>query len=120
MECHIVATGVMAMPEAYTGDGFDVQMQTNHLSHFLLTSLLLPSLEKAASTAGEARIVNHSSAARNNPPTPFDAKYFTKAAPGGLGGDDTAARYERYHQTKLANLLFSFALDVRFCHHSHW
>jgi NAD(P)-dependent dehydrogenase (short-subunit alcohol dehydrogenase family) len=107
-----VAVGVMALKEAYTMDGFDVQMQTNHLSHFLLTSLLLPSLEKAASTAGEARIVNHSSAARNNPATPFDAKYAKKASAGDLGGDEQAARYERYHQTKLANSLFSFALDV--------
>jgi NAD(P)-dependent dehydrogenase (short-subunit alcohol dehydrogenase family) len=63
----------MGMPEAYTVDGFDVQMQTNHLSHFLLTSLLLPSLEKAASTAGEARIVNHTSVARNRPDSPFDS-----------------------------------------------
>ena len=59
--------GVMALPDQATEDGFDVQMQTNHLSHFLLTCELLPLLEKAAHDSGEARIVNHSSIARMNP-----------------------------------------------------
>jgi NAD(P)-dependent dehydrogenase (short-subunit alcohol dehydrogenase family) len=39
---------VMALPEAATKDGFEVQIQTNYLSHFLLSSLLLPALERAA------------------------------------------------------------------------
>merc|ERR1712014_557711 len=47
--------GIIAMSDVRTEDGFDVQMQVNHLSHFLLTSLLMPSLEKAAAARGEAR-----------------------------------------------------------------
>ena len=46
------------MPDEATEDGFDTQMQTNHLSHFLLTRELFPLLEKSADKHGDARIVN--------------------------------------------------------------
>lgn len=48
----------MGLPERATRDGYDVQMQTNHLGHFLLTSLLMPALEQAASGSGDARVVS--------------------------------------------------------------
>ena len=56
--------GVMAMKDIATSDGYDVQMQVNHLSHFLLTKELLPLIKLAAESKGEARIVNHTSVAR--------------------------------------------------------
>ena len=100
-------TGVMGLKEAETKDGYDVQMQTNHLSHFLLVSLLMPALERAALTFGEARIVAMTSGARNVPPTPIDVLHYQKAV-GQLGGDAGGA--ERYHQSKLANSAFIFCL----------
>ncbi|CAE7289408.1 unnamed protein product [Symbiodinium sp. CCMP2456] len=109
--------GVMALADEATKDGYDVQMQTNHLSHFLLTKELYPLLEKAAQERGDARIVNHSSGARKFPSKELDADYLGKNG-GSLGGNGNSmffggARWQRYHQTKLANAVFTLALDER-------
>lgn len=106
--------GVMALKDEATADGFDVQMQVNHLSHFLLTRELMPLLEKAAASAGDARIVNHSSIARMNPGKKLLPEYFEKNG-GRLGGDGASmffggARWVRYNQSKLANCAFTAAL----------
>ena len=106
--------GVMALPDQATKDGYDVQMQTNCLSHFLLTKNLIDLLAKS----DDARVVSHTSMARLG--GPIAARYFTKAG-GNLGGDGTAEesasfsgpRWERYHQTKLANCTFTFELKRR-------
>ena len=100
------------MPDKVTADGYEQQMQTNHLSHFLLTSLLMPALEAAAAARGEARVVNHSSAARKSPPAALGRKYFEKGSDGKFGGDGTNARQKRYQQSKLANVVFTGALQV--------
>jgi NAD(P)-dependent dehydrogenase (short-subunit alcohol dehydrogenase family) len=108
--------GVMAQPDIRTGDGYDVQMQVNHLSHFLLTSLLMPSLEEGALNRGGARIVQHSSGARRSKSREtghLEGKYFEPQAPGALGGDGIVACLERYHQSKLSNAVFAMALHRR-------
>lgn len=51
--------GVMFCPESRTEDGFEMQIGTNHLGHFLFTLLLLPKIIKSR----PARIVNVSSLA---------------------------------------------------------
>ena len=103
--------GVMALQDKATGDGYDVQMQTNVLSHFLLTKELFPLMKKSE----QARIVNHSSMARLG--GPLEPQYF-EAKGGNLGGDGTeeenmsfqGPRWQRYHQTKLANASFTYGL----------
>ena len=109
--------GVMALEDVATTDGFDVQIQTNHLSHFLLTKETFPLLEKAASLRGEARIVNHSSVARHMTRAGLEKQYFGPNG-GHLGGNSSSmlcggARWARYSQTKLANSVWTQALHAR-------
>jgi NAD(P)-dependent dehydrogenase (short-subunit alcohol dehydrogenase family) len=88
--------GVMAVPQARTADGFELQIGTNHLGHFALTGLLLPKITD--------RVVTLSSAAHRM---------------GKIGLDDlnwNRRRYRRwaaYGQSKLANLMFAFELQRR-------
>jgi len=106
--------GVMALKDQATKDGYDIQMQTNVISHFLLTKDLFPLLKKSK----EARIVNHSSMARLG--GPLKMEYFEKNG-GDLGGDEAeeetpgfrGPRWERYHQTKLANAVFTYGLKEK-------
>ena len=106
--------GIMATPDKATVDGYDIQMQTNHLSHFLLTKELFPEILAASEEYQDARIVNHSSGGRNRTPNgTLEEKYFRKNG-GNLGGDAVKILagpcFERYFQTKLANSVFTYGL----------
>jgi NAD(P)-dependent dehydrogenase (short-subunit alcohol dehydrogenase family) len=92
--------GVMALPYRRTVDGFEMQFGTNHLGHFALTGLLLPSILAAQG----ARVVTVSSGAHIGGTIDFSNL-------------DGARRYQRwgvYAQSKLANLLFAYELQRRF------
>jgi NAD(P)-dependent dehydrogenase (short-subunit alcohol dehydrogenase family) len=109
--------GVMALEDEATVDGFDVQMQTNHLSHFLLTRELWPLLERAAESSREARVVNHSSGLRMSPGKRLLGEYLERRG-GSLGGNGggvsfNGPRWIRYNQSKLANCAFTAALHHR-------
>ena len=111
--------GVMALEDRATKDGYDVQMQTNCISHFLLSKGLFPLLRNST----EARVVNHTSMARLG--APLESKYFGKNG-GNLGGNETdqengrsgGPRWERYHQTKLANCAFTYGLKQKLEQHN--
>ncbi|CAN5729963.1 oxidoreductase [soil metagenome] len=91
--------GVMALPERRTADGFEMQFGTNHLGHFALTGLLLPTL-----LAAEApRVVTMSSGAHKIGRMHWDDLMFERGY----------RRWLVYGQSKLANLLFTFGLDRR-------
>jgi NAD(P)-dependent dehydrogenase (short-subunit alcohol dehydrogenase family) len=91
--------GVMAPPRRRTADGFELQFGTNHLGHFLLTTLLLDLMEGRE----DARVVTLSSTAHKMGRISFD----------NLGGDRRYFRWNAYGQSKLANLLFALELDRR-------
>ncbi len=90
--------GIMQTPQTATRDGFELQLGTNHLGHFLLTGLLLGQVE-----AANGRVVVVSSIAHRMGRIHQDDLMLES------GYDPTVA----YCQSKLANLLFAFELDRR-------
>ncbi|XP_076261461.1 retinol dehydrogenase 11-like [Rhynchophorus ferrugineus] len=92
--------GVMMCPEGKTEDGFETQLGTNYLGHFLLTLLLLPKIRQSSA----ARIVNVSSVAHERGSIDFDDLNSQKKP---------YSAYAAYTQSKLANVLFTKELDRR-------
>jgi NAD(P)-dependent dehydrogenase (short-subunit alcohol dehydrogenase family) len=90
--------GIMAVPKATTQDGFESQLGTNHLGHFALTGLLLPTLL----ASDEPRVVTVSSNAHNMGRMDFDDLFFEHRR---------YSRWRAYGQSKLANLLFTSELQ---------
>lgn len=91
--------GVMALPYGTTADGFETQFGVNHLGHFALTGLLLPTL---LDTAG-ARVVNVSSMAHSMANIDLD----------DLNSTRNYRRWTAYGRSKTANLLFTHELARR-------
>jgi NAD(P)-dependent dehydrogenase (short-subunit alcohol dehydrogenase family) len=93
--------GVMATPLERTSDGFELQFGTNHLGHFLLTKLLMPSLLRADSP----RIVNLTSNGHAISDVIWDDPNYRERP---------YTDWESYGQSKTANVLFTVELQRRF------
>lgn len=91
--------GLFPPKQHLTQDGFEMQIGVNHLSHFLLTNLLLDRLKESA----PARIVTVSSALHKRGEIDFDS----------FRGFDPYSAQTAYNQSKLANALFAVELAKR-------
>lgn len=101
LDAVIANAGVMALPTRQVAHGWELQLFTNHVGHFLLVTGLLEQL------APTGRVVMLSSGAHNMAPR------------GGVDFDDLGAErsyqpWTAYGQSKLANLLFAKELSRRF------
>ncbi|PNP45306.1 hypothetical protein TGAMA5MH_03030 [Trichoderma gamsii] len=100
--------GIMGVPYSVTVDGYKIQLQTNYLSHWLLTYHLLPLLQSSARSnpEGTVRLVNLTS----------DGHSFTPS--DGIRFEDIGLEKEgamtRYGQSKLANILHTTQLNKRY------
>jgi NAD(P)-dependent dehydrogenase (short-subunit alcohol dehydrogenase family) len=92
--------GVMAMPEARTPQGWEMQFATNHLGHFALAL----GLHGALAAAKGARIVSVSSSAHQRSPVIFDDPHFAFRPYDPWGA---------YGQSKTANVLFAVGATRR-------
>jgi NAD(P)-dependent dehydrogenase (short-subunit alcohol dehydrogenase family) len=89
--------GVMATPYRKTADDFEMQFGTNHLSHFLLTGLLIDLLRKTP----QSRVVTVSSYAHMIGRINFK----------DINSEKRYQKWAAYGQSKLANLLFAYELQ---------
>jgi len=98
--------GVMACPLAYTEDGLEMQIGTNHFGHFLLSVLLAPNLIAGAKRFGRtSRLVSLSSIGHRRGPVNFDDPHYRHRP---------YDKWESYGQAKTANALFAVGFNKRF------
>ena len=91
--------GVIPSQRTETEDGLETQFAVNYLAGFLLTNLLLDTLQASAS----ARIINISSNAHKSATINFD----------DLQSKQSYNPQQVYQQTKLGNILFTYELARR-------
>ncbi len=93
--------GVMACPFMTTKDGFEMQFGTNHLGHFLLTNLLMPTIRSGQNP----RIINLSSAGHTHADVSLDDPNFETSEYNA---------WESYGRSKSANIHFTRELVRRY------
>jgi NAD(P)-dependent dehydrogenase (short-subunit alcohol dehydrogenase family) len=109
----VLNAGTMGNPPTKTEEGFEVQLGTNHIGHFLLTKLLLPTLlktvdmQRAKEEEPDVRVVTVASAAHAVGPTTFEGMTSTPALLA-------ASTWTRYGASKSANIFFASELARRY------
>ena len=96
--------GISGAHTGLTADGFDIVFQTNHLGHFLLTSILLPAMEPDA-------LIFATSSDMHDPPMGGMEWPGTEALAHPNGAFATSNT--RYSYSKLCNLFFIYELSRR-------
>jgi len=94
----IANAGVMACPQGATADGFETQLGTNHLGHFVLVNRIASLLRPGA------RLVNLSSAGHRFADVDLDDPNFERTP---------YAEFTAYGRSKTANVLFAVEFDRR-------
>ncbi|PYH45331.1 putative short-chain dehydrogenase/reductase family protein [Aspergillus saccharolyticus JOP 1030-1] len=102
----ILNAGTMNNPTKYTEAGFEMHMGTNHIGHFLLTTLLLPVMQKTLALSPDVRVVSLSSAANVGAP-PFEVMTSASALA-------ETPHLVAYCASKAANILFAAELARRY------
>lgn len=100
----ILNAGIMATPPGKTESGHEIQFGTNHIGHFLLVKLLLPTLLRTAAST-DVRVITLSSVGHQIAP-PLSTMTSTSA----LSQETT---WKRYAASKAANILFASELARR-------
>ena len=96
--------GLMGPDFALSIEGIESQMATNHIGHFLLTSLLWERLEEAT----KPRVISLSSVVHRRGKLKAESVEEIRGAK-----KESYDRWQRYADTKLACLLFARELDMR-------
>ena len=94
----IANAGVMATPFGHTADGFETQIGTNHLGHFVLVNRIAPLIREGG------RLVNLSSAGHRYANVDLEDPNFERTP---------YHPFVAYGRSKTANILFAVAFDQR-------
>lgn len=97
--------GVMACPLAYTTDGLEMQVGTNHFGHFLLSVGLARALMNGEEEGRTARVVSLSSIGHRRAGVNFEDMHYRERP---------YDKWEAYGQAKTANALFAVGFHKRF------
>jgi len=94
----IANAGVMATPFGHTSDGFETQIGTNHLGHFVLVNRIEPLIRPGG------RLINLSSSGHRYSNVDLEDPNFERTA---------YEPFVAYGRSKTANILFAVAFDKR-------